>query len=184
MTRWIGPVIALLLGGIAGFYLVLHALPGVIMGQAMEAFDTLGGGANQVGHVPRVDETSRNVVRPSPDILYSACLYDLAEGPLNVTVPPLDPERYASVSFFDARTNNFETINMRDVQAGETTEIFVYPPTWHTVPGYDLDGMDVVIGSPTQRGVLLFRQVLAGGVSVETADELRQGLRCEAREQS
>ena len=89
----------------------VRVLPYAVMHVVLEKV----GPMDTIRHGKRPDETSRAVVRPSPDLLYSTCPYDLALGPLRVTAP-VPQSTYWSVSGFDAETNNFFVKN--DSQAG------------------------------------------------------------------
>ena len=160
MIRWLAPLAALAIAAFVGFWLTLNAVPGFIMGKTMERIQADGAQINQVVHVTPTSEDSRRVVRPSPDILYSICLYDVREAPLDVTIPADEDGLIASVSFFDANTNNFMTLRpdgaARNVQLGEE------------------------IAAPTRTGIVLYRRILTNRVSMETAETQRQAFRCEA----
>ena len=60
---------------------------------------------NTIFFNPPVDADSREVVRPSPDLLYSGCPFDLSAGPLRVTA--VMPDTYYSISAFGDNTDNF-----------------------------------------------------------------------------
>ncbi len=89
-------------------------LPHFIMAQAMRKI-VRDGGYNVVHHVARADEHSRVVVRPSPDLLYSICPFDLSKGDLRVQAE-VPPGTYWSVSVFDADTNNIFVENDRQAK--------------------------------------------------------------------
>ncbi|MGB3754558.1 MAG: DUF1254 domain-containing protein [Parerythrobacter sp.] len=59
---------------------------------------------------PRMTPQTQTVVRPSPDLAYSICLYDLTAAPEGLLVTMAAFDDYASLSFFDARTDNFATV--------------------------------------------------------------------------
>ena len=91
----------------AGQYVLALLLPYL----AMEALYFLGDkrqGHNQlvVAEVP--DENSRHVVRPSPDLLYASCIYNLKEGALTIEAPV--PARYWSMQFYQMNTDNYAGI--------------------------------------------------------------------------
>lgn len=183
--RWL--VIALfgLVIAFAGFALTLTAVPGFIMSRAMDGIETSGAPINGVWHVPPTDETSRRVVRPSPDILYSLCLYDLSDGALEITLPPADPSQMVSVSFFDADTNNFSTLRWRN---GFDVRLYrpdpdapVMSDRLEAPPLEDLrDRMinSTWVKSPSRTGIVLYRRILTGDVSIEDAEADRQGFAC------
>ena len=55
------------------------------------------------------NSNSREVIRPSADLLYSGCGFDVTYKPLIITSSL--PESYWSMSFFSSNTDNFSTIN-------------------------------------------------------------------------
>jgi len=128
------------------------------------------GPANAIRHGRRPDETSRGVVRPSPDLLYSTCPYDLAAGPLRVTAP-VPPGTYWSVSAFDADTDNFFVEN--DRQAGARADFVIAAqgtrPVTHGLP---------VVFSPTDRGLVLFRTLIDSEARLAEIDRVRKAATC------
>ena len=75
--RWLLPLGLFAIASIAGFWLALDAIPGVIMGKAMDRIGALGSEAGDVRHAPRLREDNQTIVRASPDILYSVCVYEI-----------------------------------------------------------------------------------------------------------
>ena len=186
MMRWLAPLIAGLMAALIGFWLILNWVPGFIMDKAMARVETAAG-INTVWHGPPTSEASRNVVRPSPDIIYSICAFDLSEGPVVLHVPWPEDGSYASVSFYDANTNNFAVINDRDDKSerdgigGETSIVLFHPAGSDgsvSLPD-QRDGRDEQVVSPTPTGLALYRRVVMGGTSVEDADSGRRGFSCE-----
>lgn len=159
MIRWLAPLAGLAIAALIGFWLVLNAIPGFIMDRAMARIASDGARVNSVVHVAPTSEDSRRVVRPSPDILYSICLFDVSERPLRISIPAAEEGLIASISFFDANTNNFMTLRpineARNVRLGDE------------------------IDAPTDEGVVLYRRILTGGVSMEDAETQRQAFACQ-----
>ena len=63
---------------------------------------------NQYGELlirPRSEAGADAVVRTSPDLLYSACVFHLDKGAYRITAPPMDS--YMSLSIFAHNTDNF-----------------------------------------------------------------------------
>lgn len=89
-------------------------LPNMIMSRAMAQM----GAVNTIHHGQRATAAIHGVVRPSPDLLYSVCPFDLSKGPLRVTAP-VPAGTYWSVSMFDAKTNNFFVRNDTQVKGGK-----------------------------------------------------------------
>ena len=132
----------------------LLALPRLIMMRTMGAITRLVA-ANTMLYPPQPTARSRGVVRPSPDLLYSICIYDLAaaHGALRVSTHDM-PDTYWSVSIFDADTNNFYALN--DRQAGNGAADFLLLAAGASAPN---DRLPVVI-APTSRGIVLFRTLI------------------------
>ena len=180
MMRWLAPLITGLMAALIGFWLVLNWVPGFIMDKAMARVETAAG-INTVWHGPPTSEASRNVVRPSPDIIYSICAFDLSEGPVVLHVPWPEDGSYASVSFYDANTNNFAVINDQDVEGEANSQIHlnrlaITPPGGISPVAWSRSQ----IVSPTPTGLALYRRVVMGGTSIEDADTGRRAFSCEA----
>lgn len=103
MTRWIGPMLFGALLGVIAWHLTVAAVPGALMTLAVRRVASVGG-INRMTHAPIVTAKARTIVRPSPDLLYSSCPFDLANGPVLIDIVPVDAP-YWSLSVFDAETN-------------------------------------------------------------------------------
>ena len=127
---------------------------------------------NSVFHAPRVTARSRDVVRPSPDLLYSACGFDLSEGPL-VVAAPVPQGTYWSVSMFAANTDNFFVVNDRQLGADQVKIVVVSQGDTPAAPeGY------LVVESPTTRGVVLFRMLITDEESVDSLIKVQKQASC------
>jgi uncharacterized membrane protein len=130
----------------------LNALPRLIMARVL----TRIGAANTMHFSQRPDATSRRVVQPSPDLLYAACPFDLAKGPLRLTARV--PHRtYWSVSAFDANTNNFFVRNDRQIE-GDAIEIIALPRGM--APPDESGRAPVILVPPTETGLFLVRLLI------------------------
>ena len=114
-------------------------------------------GINVALPAPRADASARTVVRPSPDLLYTACVFDLAEGPLHITAPVQDG--YVSVSGFGADSSNFFAVNdrsaQRDAEGHKHFDLLLTRGESVSAPV----GARVII-SPSTRGLVLFRSLI------------------------
>ena len=167
------PFLPFILGLAIGAAITLDRLPGLIMGRAMDRIETMGAAAGAVRHAPRVTAENQTIVRSSPDILYSVCLYDLADGPMRIDVIWPAEDNYASVSFYDANTNNFRAISDRDVD-GPTTSISLARRFESFVP----DQTDAHASAPTTTGLILFRRVIDATTDLDIAETERRGFTC------
>lgn len=169
MKRLIGPAIVLaasaLLVHISALLLLPHYVMSQVLGRALDA-----GALNAIVHAPRVDAEARAIVRPSPDLYYSLCAFDLAAGPLEVQAP-VPQATYWSVSIYADNTDNFFVVN--DLQTGLDSVDFLLVPAGTRVKT-DLP----VIQSPSRRGVVLFRTFIAGEERAGELDTARRAARC------
>lgn len=58
------------------------------------------------------DWRSRNVTAPNNDTIYSSCLLDLSGGPMELAAPTVR-DRYLSIAFMNAFTDNFAYVGTR-----------------------------------------------------------------------
>lgn len=143
--------------------------------QARKAQILERGGVNVALPAQRADANARTVVRPSPDLLYTACVFDLDAGPLHVTAPV--PDSYLSISGFAADTSNFFALNDRDVAADATGPRAL--DLWVVAEGRSAPPEATrVIVSPSRRGLILFRMLLQDQFPTQELKAIRAGQRC------
>lgn len=141
-------VLAALAVAAATHLAVVHAAPRVLMGAAIEKLSN--GRYNAWRVADRVTPLSRTIVRPSPDFAYSACPYDLGEGPVVISVAPWDA--YWSLSLYAANSDNYFVIDDREARAG--VEI-----TLVQRGGARSREAARIVESPSRRGVALIRRL-------------------------
>lgn len=164
LALWI--VAALAVAGVV-HYVTLMDTPGFIMKRVMMKM----GEVNTIHHQGRVTAASRGVVRPSPDLLYSVCPFDLANGALHVTAP-VPPGTYWSVSLFDAQTNNFFVKNDKDAK-GKVDLLLTTPYVDVKRPA----GAQEVV-APTPKGLVLFRTLINKEENFAAIDAARRKANC------
>ena len=86
---WVYRGLTLLATAFIVHLLVVWATPRLIMnrvmnGPAVQAMNM----RNQAAFLPETDASVRRVVMPSPDLLYSACVFDVSAGPVRVRANP------------------------------------------------------------------------------------------------
>jgi uncharacterized membrane protein len=138
------------------------------------------GAVNAIHHQPRVTAASRWVVRPSPDLLYSACPFDLTNGPLFVTAA-VPANTYWSVSVFDADTNNIFALNDKQTK-GNFVQLLVVAPNagqrgsrWKGL----VNGPIFAAKSPTNHGLVLFRTLISNEKDFAKIDAVRRQANCQ-----
>ncbi|HTT98942.1 MAG TPA: DUF1254 domain-containing protein [Rhizomicrobium sp.] len=149
-------------------------IPRAIMIVALHKMSSLHG-YNTMTHSPRATSASRAVVRPSPDLLYSACPFDLdqAGGMLHVHTEGM-PNTYWSVSIFDAQTDNIFALNDRDAHGGGIDFILKRsntPPL--------RDKTKLALETPTPRGLILIRTLIDDDRHLAAIDAARRHAACE-----
>jgi len=171
MRRWLFRILATLALAAAFHVLTVMAFPRAIM----VAFDSkgkdLGWKVNELYHQPRVTADSRAAVRPSPDLLYSACAYDVSKTPLRISASV--PNTYWSLSFFASNTDNFFVINDREVKANLADILLVGPGMSYKNPGNAQ-----VVTSPSNRGVALIRLLITDEDRMEELTKIQRQASC------
>lgn len=144
--------------------------PYVIMHGAMKKLSEQGRLVNAFRFSDRTTSASRWVVRPSPDLAYASCVYDLSDGPILVDVPASPDGGYVSVSVFAGNTDNVAVMDSIRSPGGIR---FVLVREGGDAPA----GLPVV-RAPTARGIILDRRLAPTQAAFEAADKARRGDRC------
>ena len=103
-------LITFIAASMIGYYGFLYEFPYIVQRIAETRF----GKPNRLIAKGIVTDTSRSVVAPNPDFLYSAASFDLAAGPLRLS-GTLPDSTYFSLSFYQKNTSNFYVINDRNL---------------------------------------------------------------------
>lgn len=150
MSGWGKYVWGALLVAALTHFAVIEAIPRVLTGVAIQRISNDGARFNFWQLTDRVTPLSRTIVRPSPDFAYSACAYDLSQGPVVITATPWDS--YWSLSLYAANSDNFFVIDDREARYGaEITLVRRGQP--HP------EGAAQVVESPSGRGIALIRRL-------------------------
>ena len=95
---------------VAAYVATLAALPGFIMGKAIATIEERGTPLHSIQLAPRATADDQIVVRSSPDLAYSICLFDLSEGAVEVRAAAWS--RYGSLSVYGPNTDNLKTVSL------------------------------------------------------------------------
>lgn len=151
---------ALVVAAIVHFAAIL-AMPRVLMNVAMER---IGAAGVNVWHVSdRVTAASRQIVRPSPDFAYSACAFDLSDGPVAIRVAPW--RDYWSLSLYAANSDNFFVVDDREAHRGADI-VVVRRGRDHP------EDATRVVESPSARGIALIRRLAPTPGAYENAKRI------------
>jgi uncharacterized membrane protein len=127
---------------------------------------------NTIHHAPPTTAESRAVVRPSPDLLYSACGYDVKEKPLRITAQA-PGDTYWSLSIFAANTDNFFVINDRQLDSRHAEVILVREGK--TYPDH---GDALVVEAPIDLGVVLLRMLITDEEKIDDLIKIQKQASC------
>ena len=162
--------------GIAGAALVhvatVRLLPRIVMGIATAGMARVAG-FNAAVYPPRADATSRAIVRPSPDLLYAGCAFDVRQHPLHIRAE-VPRDTYWSLSMFAANTDNFFVVNDRQAASGVVDVVLARPGSAVELP----DGARL-IEAPTWCGIVLTRTLVASEQRLGELEQARRRFSCE-----
>ncbi len=82
---------------------ILQVTPKAIMTKAMGVMEQRGVPVHGFAMSPRITPQTQSIVRPSPDLAYSLCLFDVSGGPIVVTGAKW--AGYGSLTIFNAVTD-------------------------------------------------------------------------------
>ena len=153
-----------------GHVATVIAAPRAIMHVAMSRLSEQGHLINAFRFSSRVDAHARWVVRPSPDLAYASCVYDLSRGPILVSAAPSADHGYVSISVFAANTDN---IALFDTLTRPQGIRFALALPEQTVP----QGV-AVVRATTARGIILDRRLAPDAAAFAAADRARQSDTC------
>ena len=146
------------------------ATPHLLMNVAMKRISQDGKLVNQFYFGPRTTQQSRGIVRPSPDLAYSSCVFDLSGGPVLIEAAPSPNQGYVSISVFASNTDNIAVFDSAEAPQGVR---FVLAREGQAVP----QGERVVI-SPSDKGIVLDRRLAPSAELFAAADQARRGDKC------
>jgi len=170
VTAWRRWLLATCVAAVAVHVAVVYAAPHVIMRIAMRRI-AAESGWNSALFGPRADAAARTVVRPSPDLLYSTCVFDVTQRPVRITAD-IPKDTYWSVSMFTANTDNFFKLNDREV-SGRIDLVLAKAGTAVSLPA----GARLV-EAPTALGLVLTRTLITDERRATELDQARRAFAC------
>jgi uncharacterized membrane protein len=169
IRRWLFPLLIGVALAVIAYEATLVETPRLLMAAALRRVERLGG-VNVLRHPPMATAAARTIVRPSPDLAYSSCVFDLSGGPVLVEAAPV-PALYWSLSVFDARTDVAFVRNNRD--SGGAPIRVALALAGQSVPA----GIETVrLRAP--RGIALIRILVETRERFPAIDRARRASRC------
>lgn len=147
--KWLIYSTVLMLGFLLGFKSFVHYYPNILF---LGAQNKIGGVENVPKHAKLPDDTSRFVVKPNPDFLYTSCFYNLNEGSLLIEAD-FNIESYWSVAFYEPNTVNFYVKNNQQWKKADFRLLLTAEEVDENIL---LEGVET-IRSPDVKGLILFR---------------------------
>jgi len=171
IRRWIGPLLLGAVLALAAWHITLAATPDALMRLAVGRV-AKAGGMNRFAHAPLATAASRTIVRPSPDLAYSSCPFDLSRGPLLIDAVPV-PAPYWSLSIFDSHTN-VALVRNGEQARHQPFHIAVLAPGQAAPAGYEAVHVDGT------RGIALIRILVDVRPRFPAIDAERRATTCRA----
>jgi len=173
VRRWLVWLLAIVAGAAAVHVVVVRFLPSVVMGFAIGGLGRQVG-VNRAAFPPRADESSRTIVRPSPDLLYASCAFDVRERPLHIRAE-VPRDTYWSLSMFAANTDNFYVVNDRSAGSAGVVDLVLAERGRHVrVPAGA-----TLVEAPSGRGLVLTRTLIASPQRLHELEQARRRFSCE-----
>jgi uncharacterized membrane protein len=156
------------------YRLMLHRVPIKLMdGAEKRLLSIRKTGPNTFHHGRAPTHKSRQIVMPSPDLVYSSCVYDLAAGDL-VIAGSLPPEgHYWSLSLYAHNTDNYFVLNDRELPA-RNFEIVV-----RSKDGGSSRAGVTTVASQTRTGIALIRMIQRKAEDLAVIQASQQSIRCD-----
>jgi uncharacterized membrane protein len=156
-------LVAALASHVAALVLVPRAIFTSVVGRPFE-----GAATNELGH-RALPKPGMRAWGPSPDLLYSKCVYDVASGPVRITTPV--PDGYWSMSVYAENTDLVAVVNDRALPEGRLDAVLA-------LAGQRAPEGARVIRVPTARGAAFFRTLVEDPADEAALDALRREGRC------
>lgn len=166
MSRRLILIATIIVLAVASHVAFVLAVPYGLTRIAAERISRNGTEVNRWIYPPPADETSREIVRPSPDLAYAACVFDLRDGPVRITVTPGDS--YTSLTLYAPNTD--ATV----INADRPVDILI-ARAGQSLP----NGPWTVIRTSDRWGIALQRRLAPTDALFQSADRLRRQDRCE-----
>lgn len=165
-------LIAALIGlfvALLSWHWTIKQTPGFIMGRATERVADRGGW-NTMIFAPLASEQSRVIVRPSPDLAYASCAFDVSKGPVVVEALPV-PAPYWSLSVFDHQTDVVFVRNNRQ-SGNRPIKIAIVKPGVAAPAGYE------PLPVSADKGIALIRILVPDRAQFAPLDQARRLSNC------
>ncbi len=172
MIRTVAALALFALAAVVGHWTVISAAPGFIMTTAMGRLEEQGLPLHAFVLAPRATPQNQVIVRPSPDLAYSLCRFDLSDGP--VLIEGEVWTAYASLSVYDAKTDNVFATSL-DSARDEPRAVIV---AMQGQSAGDRAGERAIVRLTSPQGLALIRRLAPSDALYARAAIAAEGDRC------
>jgi uncharacterized membrane protein len=130
--------------------------PYLIMSRVMSRIAMRAGDYNAPISSNLPTAASRDIVKPSPDLLYTVCAFDIREGPVLVGGTP--SQAYWSMALYASNTDNFFVINDRQAEGRPAFIVIASAQMRDRIPAEHKSLR--VVEPPSDKGIVLFRYLV------------------------
>ena len=167
-------IIAVLAVGAIAHVAYLVVTPYFVMRVAMSRIADQAGGINKPLSTLPPTHRSRSIVKPSPDLVYTSCVFDISAGPVLVSGTP-SPD-YWSVALYAANSDNFHVVNDRQAVAAKVAFIIADAKRRSAIPAQHR--LLPVVEPPTSKGIVLFRYLALDSAGLARAQAAQKTAVC------
>jgi uncharacterized membrane protein len=167
-SNWLLPILVGLITAGTAWHSTLLATPYVLMSAALDKIAT--GRINTFVFTQPSTADNQPIVRPSPDLSYSTCVFDLANGSVLLDIEPV-PDHYWSISIFDARTDVAAVRSDRDT-GGKSARLALIRKGMAVPKGYE------PVELRYDKGLALIRILMTDAADYPAIDAIRRTSRC------
>lgn len=158
--------------GLAGFVhlAAIIIFPSVVLHRVADQVETEVG-VNQVALPPATSPAMALADRPSPDLLFAVCSYNVAGAPVRVTSPVSDT--FWSLGLYDVDTKRFFSLNERQA-GGRRVELVLVGPAGSAqgIPPSQ------IVEAPSFNGMVVIRFLVKDESDLPEIERLREQVTC------
>lgn len=153
MRSWKSALLGFAAIAVATHFAFQLGSPYFIMARTISGIAKRAGGFNALVSTNLPDAASRTIVKPSPDLLYTACAFDIRERPVLVGGTP--SSAYWSMALYASNTDNFFVINDRQARGEPAFVVIATAAMRDRIPAEQKSL--AVVEPPSGKGIVLFR---------------------------
>jgi uncharacterized membrane protein len=172
-ARWIKSGCIVLVLAAALHLLVVWLIPRAITAVFLRR-TAAQAGYNQLILPPLPTEKSRDVVKPSPDLLYALCIFDIRAGPVRISARP--SPGYWSMALYARNSDNFFHLNDLEVKGDRVELILSAADQDAELQARHPDA--IVVHPASTVGLMLTRSLVLDPDNVKPVIEARSSTHC------